>query len=77
MFPRLPYFHLLSCIIQIKELRRPGIWLIYVSTSFVLILYGSCVGEKLEMRSTLLGYKYLVFILFAAALFGESAAHYV
>ena len=48
-------FLLLSHIIQIKELRRPGAWLIFASTSFILILYSSFVGEELEMRSTLLG----------------------
>ena len=70
MFPHLPHFHLLSCIIQ--KLRRPGTWLIFVSTSFILMLYSSCVGE-LEMRSRII----FGVILFAAALYGELAAHYV
>ena len=39
--------------IQAKELRRPtGTWIFLVSTPFVS---SSCVGEELEMRSTLLG----------------------
>ena len=41
--------------IQIKELRRHGAWLLFVSLSFILILYCSCLGEELEMRSTMLG----------------------
>ena len=37
-----------------QRIRRPGAWLIFVSTSFIFILYSSCV-EGLEMGSTMLG----------------------
>ena len=49
----LTYFH-----IQIKELRRPGTWLIFVSTSFVLILYSRKTGNEEHPLES-----YLVFII--------------
>ena len=63
----LTYFH-----IQIKELRRPGTWLIFVSTSFILILYSRKTGNEEHPLES-----YLVFIIFAAALYWKLAAYYI